>query len=153
MALRARSVRTMLRVLRVYGANVQVQVRVQVRPRMTMAAAAAPVDGQPPYDETTPVFKRASSFADRVAIKDPAGNYTYGNVFIAARQLAEQVSRALDGRTGERVLLLCPNDVRFVISLWAVWLSGQIGALLTDAYCLRRLVEVAPQFWHRNLFI
>lgn len=74
-----------------------------------------------------PVFKNARLFPDKVAIRDRIAAYTYGNIFMSAHELAKEISALLDGKVNERVLFLCPNDVHYVITLWAIWMSGQIA--------------------------
>ncbi|XP_066157417.1 malonate--CoA ligase ACSF3, mitochondrial [Euwallacea fornicatus] len=74
-----------------------------------------------------PVFKNARLFPERVAIRDRIAAYTYANIFMSAHELSKEISTMLDGRLNERVLFLCPNDVHYVITLWAIWMSGQIA--------------------------
>lgn len=79
------------------------------------------------YQDNVPVFRNATHFAEKIALKDSYGNYTYGNLFISANQLSRELNKSLDGKKHERVLFLCPNDAHYVITQWAIWLSGQIG--------------------------
>lgn len=74
-----------------------------------------------------PCFKNAENFTDKIALSDSVGNYTYGNIFLSAEQLSNEISRNMMGKTNERVLFLCSNNVNYVITLWAIWMSGQIG--------------------------
>lgn len=74
-----------------------------------------------------PVFKNAQSFPDRIALRDNIANYTYANIFMSAHDLSKKITDLVNGRTNERVLFLCPNDANYVITLWAIWMSGQIG--------------------------
>ncbi|XP_060530056.1 malonate--CoA ligase ACSF3, mitochondrial-like [Cylas formicarius] len=76
---------------------------------------------------TGPVFKNAKNFPDKVAIRDRIAGYTYANIFLSANELSKEISSLLGGKTNERVLFLCPNDVHYVITLWAIWMSGQIA--------------------------
>ncbi|XP_066260758.1 malonate--CoA ligase ACSF3, mitochondrial [Euwallacea similis] len=74
-----------------------------------------------------PVFRNARLFPERVAIRDRIAAYTYANIFMSAHELSKEISTMLDGKLNERVLFLCPNDVHYVITLWAIWMSGQIA--------------------------
>lgn len=77
--------------------------------------------------DIVPVFRKATEFTDKVALRDAIGSYTYGNIFMAAKELSEIITRQVDGKTGERVMYLCPNDASYLITQWAIWMSGQIG--------------------------
>ncbi|XP_076267014.1 malonate--CoA ligase ACSF3, mitochondrial-like [Rhynchophorus ferrugineus] len=74
-----------------------------------------------------PVFKNARLFPEKIAIKDRIAAYTYGNIFMSAHELSKEITNLLEGKTNERVLFLCPNDIHYVITLWAIWMSGQIA--------------------------
>lgn len=76
---------------------------------------------------TGPVFKNAQSFPDRIALRDNIASYTYANIFMSAHGLSKRITNLVNGRRNERVLFLCPNDANYVITLWAIWMSGQIG--------------------------
>lgn len=78
-------------------------------------------------DEVVPIFRHSTQFADRIALKDNNGNYTYGNIFMSAKQVANDISKMIEYKNNERVLFLCPNDTSYVITQWAIWISGQIG--------------------------
>lgn len=77
--------------------------------------------------DVVPVFRRAAEYAERVALRDSIASYTYGNIFMAAKELAAVISQQVGGKTRERVLFLCPNDANYLITQWAIWMSGQIG--------------------------
>nr|XP_023016110.1 acyl-CoA synthetase family member 3, mitochondrial [Leptinotarsa decemlineata] len=73
-----------------------------------------------------PVFRNAQNFPDRVALRDHISSYTYANIYLSANELSKEITQLVHGRTGERVLFMCPNDANYVITLWAIWMSGQI---------------------------
>lgn len=81
-------------------------------------------------DNFVPLFANAEKFSDKIAIKDHKGNYTYGDIFNSAKGLSVEILKKLHGKINERVLFLCSNDVNYVITLWAIWMSGQIGNLI-----------------------
>lgn len=74
----------------------------------------------------TPIFKNAPLFADKTALRDCHGYYTYMGLFLSSRQFAHQITELLKGKEQERVAFLCPNDASYVITQWACWMSGQI---------------------------
>ncbi|KAL1115049.1 hypothetical protein AAG570_007080 [Ranatra chinensis] len=80
-----------------------------------------------------PVFKRAAEFADRVALRDARGEYTYGGLLKSAAGLSAQVAGQLSGDQ-RRVLIVCPNDATHVIAQWACWISGQIAVPVNPQY-------------------
>ncbi|KAJ8934124.1 hypothetical protein NQ314_013583 [Rhamnusium bicolor] len=81
-----------------------------------------------------PVFRNAQIFADRVALRDSIASYTYGNIFMSANELSKEITKLVNGRTNERIVFLCPNDANYVISLWAIWMSGQIAVPLSPLH-------------------
>lgn len=81
------------------------------------------------HNQFVPLFANAPQFAEKIAVKDYSGNHTYGDIYNSARGLSLEISKRLHGKINERVLFLCSNDVNYVITLWAIWMSGQIGKL------------------------
>lgn len=81
-------------------------------------------------DDVVPIFRNAVQFADRTAVKDNNGNYTYANLFMSAKEVAQEITNLSNNKQNERVVFLCPNDASYVITQWAIWMSGQIGIIL-----------------------
>ncbi|XP_074036816.1 acyl-CoA synthetase family member 3 [Leptinotarsa decemlineata] len=81
-----------------------------------------------------PVFRNAQNFPDRVALRDHISSYTYANIYLSANELSKEITQLVHGRTGERVLFMCPNDANYVITLWAIWMSGQIAVPLSPMH-------------------
>lgn len=79
--------------------------------------------------DAIPVFRKAVNFTDKIALRDDVGAYTYGNLFMAAKELSKEISQHLEGKVNEKVMFLCPNDATYVLSQWASWMSGQIGMI------------------------
>lgn len=77
-----------------------------------------------------PLFANAVKFSDKTALDDGVGSYTFGNIFKNAAELSNVISSRLNGKTNERVLFLCSNDVNYIVTLWAIWMSGQTGKYL-----------------------
>lgn len=78
------------------------------------------------------VFLRARDFRDRVAIVDSSGAYSYNQLL----KLSQSIGKSLLKRTGKRdlygcsVAFLCPNDVSYVATQWAIWRNGGIAVPL-----------------------
>ncbi|KAL3280194.1 hypothetical protein HHI36_017694 [Cryptolaemus montrouzieri] len=85
-------------------------------------------------EDIVPCFKQAEYFMNKVALRDAAGTYSYANIYLSARELAEEITQKMMGRTNERILFMCPNNVNYVISLWAIWMSGQIAVPLSPLH-------------------
>lgn len=84
--------------------------------------------------EPIPSFRKALNFPDRIALHDTIGSYTYGSIILSAKELADDISQKLLNKTNERVLFMCPNNVSYLISLWAIWISGQIAIPLSPLH-------------------
>ncbi|XP_034236314.1 malonate--CoA ligase ACSF3, mitochondrial-like [Thrips palmi] len=115
-----------------------------LRSAPALAGACRCLHSGKPRLSPTPVFRRAVDFADRPAVRDCHGDYTYAGLWRSSRALAEEVSRRLDGQQQKRVAFLCPNDATYVIALWACWISGQIAVPLSPLHpesSLRYFVE------------
>ena len=80
------------------------------------------------------LLQRASAFADRTAIVDAHGTWTYGHLL---RRSASLASLLLDGSAdlrGARVLLLAlPAGFDHVAAQWAVWRAGGVLVPLSIA--------------------
>lgn len=79
--------------------------------------------------EGLPVFMNAKNYTDKIALRDSVGSYTYANLFISAKELSKLITVQLQGKPSQRVVFLCPNNANYVITQWAIWMSGQIGML------------------------
>ncbi|XP_017771988.1 PREDICTED: acyl-CoA synthetase family member 3, mitochondrial [Nicrophorus vespilloides] len=84
--------------------------------------------------DVVPVFRRASNYTDKIALKDTYGRYTYGNLFMGAKELSSDISVNVGRKNSERVLFLCPNDASYVLTQWAIWMSGQIAVPLSSLH-------------------
>ncbi|XP_048402998.1 malonate--CoA ligase ACSF3, mitochondrial isoform X2 [Stegostoma tigrinum] len=84
--------------------------------------------------KTEQVFTKAGSFAERLAIVDDNGRYTYRDLYLYSLALARKIHSALgclDGDVKEqRISILCPNNVSYVIAQWASWMSGGVAVPL-----------------------
>ncbi|XP_008291143.1 acyl-CoA synthetase family member 3, mitochondrial [Stegastes partitus] len=75
-----------------------------------------------------PVFARAPSFAEKLAIIDSSGSHSYKQLYCSSVGLASRISAALNsefGRLeGKRISFLCANDASYTVAQWAAWMSG-----------------------------
>lgn len=76
----------------------------------------------------TPVFAKAPTFGDKIAIIDSSGRHSYEQLYCSSYDLASRISAALNsdfgGLEGKRVAFLCANDVSYTVAQWAAWMSG-----------------------------
>ncbi|KRT78177.1 AMP-binding protein, partial [Oryctes borbonicus] len=86
--------------------------------------------------DVVPVFRRASNFTDKVALRDSFGHYTYGNLFMGAKELSNELSQTLsEGNVlNQKVLFLCSNDANYILTQWAIWMSGHIAVPLSPRH-------------------
>uniref|UniRef100_A0A672GPC7 Malonate--CoA ligase ACSF3, mitochondrial n=2 Tax=Salarias fasciatus TaxID=181472 RepID=A0A672GPC7_SALFA len=75
-----------------------------------------------------PVFTRAPTFGDKVAIIDSSGSHSYKQLYSNSLALASRISVALNsdfgGLGGKRISFLCNNDASYTVAQWATWMSG-----------------------------
>ncbi|XP_078345191.1 malonate--CoA ligase ACSF3, mitochondrial-like isoform X2 [Oculina patagonica] len=82
------------------------------------------------------VFLRARNFKNRVAIVDSNGFHSYDCLL----RLSQNIGSGILKRTGRIdlagrcVAFLCPNDVSFVATQWAIWRNGGIAVPLCNSH-------------------
>lgn len=80
---------------------------------------------------STPIFKQAKNFQDRIAVVDQNGQHTYGRILKLSDHLAYLIQNLSEkGVSQQRVAFLCPNDVSYIITQWATWIAGHIAVPL-----------------------
>ena len=82
----------------------------------------------------TPPFLQANNFLDRAAIFDRFGTHTYEEILLNSHLLADKILDRLKITKGERICLLCTNDVSYVVAQWATWMTGSISVPLSGSY-------------------
>ncbi|KAL1491116.1 hypothetical protein ABEB36_011760 [Hypothenemus hampei] len=80
------------------------------------------------------VYHNVKKYPNKAAIIDQTGTYTFSNIFIEAQVLSDKITQKVNGKLGEKVLFLCPNDASYVITVWAIWMSGQIAVPLSPLH-------------------
>ncbi|MDO8835187.1 MAG: acyl-CoA synthetase [Vicinamibacterales bacterium] len=86
---------------------------------------------------------RALDQAERVAVVDDAGTWTYGDLLDRSAALAAAL---LDGRhdlNGARVLMLVPPGIDVLAALWAIWRAGGMAVPLSPAQTVPEWEHVA----------
>ena len=82
------------------------------------------------------VFLRARNFRERVAIVDSKGAHSYDRLL----QLSRSIGNSILARTGKRsldgccVAFLCPSDLSYVATQWAIWRNGGIAVPLCTSH-------------------
>lgn len=91
----------------------------------------------------TPLFVQASRHLERVAIVDRFGSHRYEDILFHANRLTDRILNTCNVRSGdldgERICLLCPNDVSYVVGQWATWMSGGITVPLSPKHPVSQL--------------
>lgn len=86
----------------------------------------------------TPVFQVATQHINKVALKDRNGTHTYGEILRKSLLLAAKIRQKIGpGKSGERIVFLCPNDVTYLLAQWACWASGHIGKFVFICFIYR----------------
>lgn len=104
------------------------------RTQHSKAAINSTIDTNQLSSDVVPVFKQATHFGDKTALRDMHGDYTYRGIFLSAKQFANELNELLGEGKQERVAFLLPNDASYVIVQWACWISGQIAVPLSDQH-------------------
>ena len=76
------------------------------------------------------LVERVAGFGPRLAIVDPDGPLTYGELDARARRLARVLLGAEPDLSGRRVALLCRPGCDFVVALLGVWWAGGVAVAL-----------------------
>ena len=102
-------------------------------------------------------YESVSKYANNVALIDHSSSYTYGQLYSLSHQLSRrlipvsQQQKSNDDGSNKRnvqIAVLCPNDVSFVVAMWASWMVGatvvplsslhppaSLAYFLSDAQC------------------
>lgn len=102
-------------------------------------------------------YESVSQHANSVALIDHSSTYTYGQLYTLSRQLSRrlialnQQQKSTEDPSTKRTVqigVLCPNDVSFIVAMWASWIAGatvvplsshhppaSLAYFLSDAQC------------------
>jgi malonyl-CoA/methylmalonyl-CoA synthetase len=77
-----------------------------------------------------PLIARAATYDEHLAIIDEQGEYTYGELLDAAKQVASLLLHDRADLEEARVAFLIPPGFEYVSVLWGIWLAGGIAVPL-----------------------
>ncbi|XP_039496635.1 malonate--CoA ligase ACSF3, mitochondrial [Drosophila santomea] len=90
-----------------------------------------------------PTFKRAMLYPDEIAVKDMTGEYTYFQLYLAAKRLAIQISNICGSASLSNVTYLCSNNALWIAIQWSCWISGQVAVPLESGQAMEQLQRQA----------
>ena len=96
-------------------------------------------------DPVSPVFLQADKHLGRLAVVDQHGQYSYNDLLHYSAALSEKIiSACVHGGTnqnidGKHVAFLCENDMSYVVTQWATWMSGAVAVPLCKTHPVREL--------------
>ncbi|XP_054276873.1 malonate--CoA ligase ACSF3, mitochondrial-like [Macrosteles quadrilineatus] len=104
-----------------------------------------------------PVYKYAALHGEKSALRDKHGEYSYSGLLDSSTKFAEVIRNAVEGKSDERVVFLCPNDASYVVTQWACWIGGQTAVPLSRHFpppmmeyfvndCDAKLIVTTPQY-------
>ncbi|XP_013380297.1 acyl-CoA synthetase family member 3, mitochondrial [Lingula anatina] len=82
------------------------------------------------------VITALCEYEDRTAIQDVHGEHTYLNLYNRSLALQSKILKTTSNRSLKeaRVAFLCPNDISYVVTLYAIWLSGGVAVPLSKTH-------------------
>lgn len=109
-----------------------------------------------------PFFCGVKPCKKTVALTDSDGDVTYNDLFTRSFYLSLEIKKALKNQPNknQKINLICPNGVSYVVGQWAIWMSGNcvvpISGLHTDnalEYFVKdsesSLVISSPELMHK----
>ncbi len=90
--------------------------------------------------DSTSFLARAAAHADRLAIVDDHGSYTYRDLLSASASVAATLAAHSSG--GDRVAILIPPGFRFVAAQWGIWRAGGVAVPLALSHPQTELAYV-----------
>ena len=93
------------------------------------------------FSTDAPFFINLKPYINRVAITDRDGDFTYEELFKRSFYLSLEIKKALRNQesTNQRINLVCPNGVSYVIGQWAIWMSGNCCVPLSGQHSTNAL--------------
>ena len=77
------------------------------------------------------IFKNAEQCAERVALRDKTGSYTYKDIVKASNKTASALIGDDSDLKEQRIGFLIPPSFEYVVILWGIWKAGGIGIPLS----------------------
>lgn len=86
----------------------------------------------------SPWFLQLNKYAERIAVVDGNGVHRYRDLAYSMNSLTDRIADELnasnDDSKGERICILCPNDVSYVVAQLSTWMSGSMAVPLSDKH-------------------
>jgi len=87
-----------------------------------------------------PVYHKVLDYFKNIAITDSDGDFLYEDVFRRACRLSKEIVSVLKGdKIDQKICVLCPNGLSFVVAQWATWMTGNIFVPLSRDHSLSAL--------------
>jgi len=83
---------------------------------------------------TLPLFARAAQHADRIAVTDPLGAYSYRDLLQASEAVAAGLLAGAADLAEARVAFLVPPGFDYVAVQWGIWRAGGIAVPLAVSH-------------------
>lgn len=81
-------------------------------------------------DNTLPLFERAGTFRNHLAVIDNNGGFTYDNLLTSANKIAAGLLGGEADLNEARIAFLVPPGFEYVAVQWGIWLAGGIAVPL-----------------------
>jgi malonyl-CoA/methylmalonyl-CoA synthetase len=85
-------------------------------------------------DAELPLVSMAQGHGDRIAIVDPGGTHTYGELLSASERVAGALLARREDLDEARVAFLTPADFSYVAVQWGAWRAGGIAVPLATSH-------------------
>lgn len=92
--------------------------------------------------QVVPVYKKALLHSTNIAIKDHQGEYTYMQLYQAAKLLSFQISNLCGSASSSRVIFVSNSSALYTVILWSCWFSGQIGTFSHGFYSINIFIQL-----------
>jgi malonyl-CoA/methylmalonyl-CoA synthetase len=80
------------------------------------------------------LISRAGAFAERIALSDRHGRYTYGELIEASTRSAGGLLNQRPDLSGARIAFLVPPSFEYVVTQWGIWMAGGVAVPLCMAH-------------------
>merc|ERR1712038_479599 len=87
-----------------------------------------------------PVYHKVVKHLGNIAVTDSDGDFIYEDVFRRSCRLGKEIVSALKGeKIDQKICVLCPNGLSFVVAQWATWMTGNIFVPLSKNHSVSAL--------------
>ncbi len=80
-----------------------------------------------------------TKFGDKTAIVNSNADYSYADIECLSRDFAAYLQNELNIKTGDRVALMCPNTLPFIVAMWGIIRVGAVQVNVNPLYTPREL--------------